>query len=107
MKWLETIKVQAAGDQEGVMEKELTALAHDLGKAPECPGLVETALYSHASVPGHFAIRLFWDTQCLQIQGSLLGLSLTQTLKAFGLVDHSVWIEIRKIQGGRENEQQN
>jgi len=41
-------------------------------------------------------------------QGSELvkgkGLSLTQGLKTFGLVDHSVWIENRKIEGGRENE---
>jgi len=104
MKWLETIKVQAAGGQDSVIEDELTALAHDIRKSPDCPGLLEAALYSHASVPGYFALRLFWETECPQIRGSLLGLSLTQTLKAFGLVDHCVWIEIRKIEGGIENE---
>lgn len=104
MRWLETIKVQAAGGQDSTVENELMALAHDLRKSPDCPGLLEAALYSHASLPGHFAIRLLWDTKCPQIQGSLLGLSLTQALKAFGLVDHSVWIENRKKEGGRENE---
>jgi len=95
--WLETIKVQAADGQESAIENELTELAPDVRKNPDCPGLVEAALYSHASVPGYFAIRLFWDTDCPQIRGSLLGLSLTQTLKAFGLVDHSVWIETRRL----------
>jgi hypothetical protein len=88
MKWLETIKVQAAAGQESALEHEL-----------------EAALYSHASVPGHFAIRLFWDTECPQIRGSIVGLSLAESLKAFGLVDHSVWIEMTKIQRGRENGQ--
>jgi hypothetical protein len=44
-------------------------------------------------VPGYFALRLFWNTDTPQTQGSMIGLSLTQALKVFGLVDHSVWIE--------------
>lgn len=105
MKWLETIKVQVAAGQESALEHELTALALDVRKSSDSPGLLEAALYSHASVPGHFAIRLFWDTECPQIRGSMVGLSLAESMKAFGLVDHSVWIEMTKIQRGRENGQ--
>ena len=106
MKWVETIKVQAAGNRESAIGKELTALAHDIRRSPECPGLLEAALCSHVSVPGHLAIRLIWDTECPQTQGSLLGLSLAQSLRDFGLVDHSVWIENRRIQEGKEDEKE-
>jgi len=105
MKWLETIKVQAASGKESRVENELTALVRDVRKSPECPGLLEAVVYRIASFPGYFAIRLFWDTEYPQIRGSVVGLSLTGNLKAFGLVDHSVWIEMTKIQRGRENGQ--
>jgi hypothetical protein len=54
-------------------------------------------------VPGCFALRLFWDTDDPQPRGSLLGMSLAQSLKTFGLVDHSVWIETGNKEGGRNN----
>ena len=92
MRWLETIRVQAAGDQESAIENELTALAQDVRDNLDGQGLLEIALYNHASVPGYFAIQLFWDGESPQIRGSLLGLNLFHTLKTFGMVDHSVWI---------------
>ena len=105
MRWLETIKVQAASGKESRAENELMALVRDVRKSPECPGLLEPVVYRLASFPGYFAIRLFWDTECPQIRGSVVGLSFAESLKAFGLVDHSVWIEMTKIQGGKENGQ--
>lgn len=105
MRWLETIKVHTASGKESRVDNELMALTHDVRKSPDCPGLLEASLYDHASVCGYFAIHLFWNTECPQIRGSVVGLSLTESLKAFGLVDHSVWIETTKIEGGRENEQ--
>lgn len=93
MKWLETIKVQAASGRELTLENELTALVHDVRKSSECPGLREALLCKHVVVPGYFALYLFWETESPQTQGSMLGLQLKQTLKTFGLVDHTVWAE--------------
>lgn len=107
MRWIETIKVQSATGKEQAVENELIVLAREAQKSLNCQGIQEAIVSRHASVPGHLAIRLYWDTECPQIQGSLLGLSLAQSLRDFGLVDHSVWIENRRIQEGKENEKEN
>ena len=96
MMWLEMIKVQAAIGKEGPVANELKALNQNNLKNPDCSGLIEVVIYTHASVPGHFAICLVWDTEHPQTAGSLIGLNVSQTLKALGLVDHSVWIEKEK-----------
>ncbi len=107
MRWIETIKVQSATGKEQAIENELNVLAREAQKSLNCQGLREAIVSRHVSVPGNLAIRLLWDTACPQIQGSLLGLSLAQSLRDCGLVDHSVWIENRRIQGGKENEREN
>jgi hypothetical protein len=97
MKWVETIKVQAAAGFEMAMEKKIKVLTRDLlAKNTGGSGLVEALIYNHASVPGHLAICLIWKTEDPQTTGSLIGLNLSQTLKTFGLVDHSVWVEKQK-----------
>ena len=93
MKWMETIKVQSASRREQITEHELMLLACDIRNNPDSQGLREVTVSSHATVPGCFALLLFWDTDDLRPGGSLLGMGLAQSLKAFGLVDHSVWIE--------------
>jgi hypothetical protein len=105
MRWMETIKVQSATSKEHTTEHELTVLAREIQENPNCQGLREAAVSSHATVPGCFALRLFWDTDDPQPRGSALGMSLSQSLKAFGLVDHSVWIEVAKKDGGEKNVQ--
>jgi hypothetical protein len=103
---METIKVQSATGKERAAERELMVLARDVQKDPEHQGLRETAASSHATVPGCFALRLFWDTYNPKPGGSLLGMSLAQSLKVFGLVDHSVWIEAGRNEGGEHNVRQ-
>ncbi len=105
MRWMETIKVQSATGRERAAEHELTVLAREVQENPERCGLREAAVSSHATVPGCFALRLFWDTDDPQPRGSTLGMSLAQSLKAFGLVDHSVWIEAGKKEGGEKDVQ--
>jgi len=106
MRWMETIKVQSATGKERTAEQALRALADDIYSNPDRQGLREAAVSSHATVPGYFALRLSWDTENPQPGGSLLGMSLAQILKAFGLVDHSVWIEAHNRKGGDDNVQQ-
>lgn len=92
MKWLESIKLQTASGLESRTEEELAALVKDVRNNPDSLGLLAAVFYNHASIPGCFAMQLTWDTETPKIQGSLLGLRLTQTVKFFGMVDHSVWI---------------
>ena len=90
---MEMIKVQSATGKERTTEHELTVIAHEVQKNSDPQGLQEATVSGHATVPGCFALMLFWDTDDLQTRGNLLGMSLAQSLKALGLVDHSVWIE--------------
>jgi hypothetical protein len=39
------------------------------------------------------ALHLYWETEQPEKNGSALGLHLSQALKEFGLIDHSIWIE--------------
>jgi hypothetical protein len=93
MEWLEMIKVQVSSAQEITARDELMSLVSDIQKNPDYPGLLEFVMYRHALVPGYFSIHLLWDSQHPQTRGSVAALNLAQTLKTFGLVDHSVWIE--------------
>jgi hypothetical protein len=93
MKWLEMIKIQAALGREGTVANELKALKNNVRKNPDCSGLSELIICNHASIPGYFAICLVWESRNLHTAGSLTGLNVSQSLRAFGLVDHSVWVE--------------
>jgi hypothetical protein len=105
MRWMETIKVQSVMGKEQTTEQELTILSHEAQKNPDRQGLLKVSVMRHASIPGYFALHLFWDSDDPQTLGSLLGMSLSQGLKAFGLVDHSVWIETVNRKGDKNDAQ--
>jgi len=102
---METIRVQSATGKEHTTERELMVLAREVQKNLDRQGLREFTVSSHAFVPGCYALRLFWDTDDPKPRGSLLGMSLAQSLKIFGLADHSVWIETGNKEGGENSVQ--
>jgi hypothetical protein len=89
MKWLEFIRVQASGLPQKTVISRLLALKKDLENSP---GLSAADVYTHASVNCDFVISLLWYTDQPQSTGSRMGLNLSEALKKYGLVDHSVWI---------------
>jgi hypothetical protein len=92
---METIKVQSAAGKKQITEKKLIELSREIQENPEHQGLLKTIVSSHALVPGLFAMQLFWDTEEPQLRGSLIGMNLSQNLKTYGIVDHSIWVEIK------------
>jgi hypothetical protein len=90
---METIRVESAPCEEQTPLMELTFLRSEIIKSIGDGGVEDVIALSHASIPGCFALVLFWDTNDSQSKGSLLGMSLAQSLKTLGLVDHAVWIE--------------
>lgn len=96
MKWLETIRIQAAGGLEKKAQCELSDLVENITTVTALEGPEKALLYTHATRPGYFAIRLYWDTPESQPRGSRIALELKQILKALGLTDHAVWIEYEK-----------
>lgn len=96
---METIKVQSATGKGQITENELLELSREIQENPERQGLLKVIVSSHAWVPGLFAMRLFWDTDDPRPEGSLVGMNLSQGLKAYGIVDHSIWVETKQGRG--------
>lgn len=86
MKWMELIKVQTA---KPIIAAKLLSYTEGCS---QCRGLLEAKVFRHASVDD-CSLCLRWDTDRPEPQGSSVGLYLSSSLKQYGLVDHSVWIE--------------
>jgi hypothetical protein len=87
MRWLEIIFIRTGRVSEGRIDPVIEKMT----KVYEVPHLVEAACYSHAMIPGDYAVILSWDIYQPNL-GSDLALGLMQELKRFGLVDHSLWV---------------
>jgi hypothetical protein len=92
MKWIEIIKLRSAGKASEPLKPFLSAIAKNGQR-----GLIETRIYHHALWETDWALHLHWESQGPEKYGSALGLRLSQALEAFGLIDHSVWIEEKSI----------
>ncbi len=88
MTWMEIIKLRNAGKA----SEALKGLLSGLTKTDQ-PGLIEARLYRHAEWETDWTMHLHWETEQPEKNGSALGLRLSQALKEFGLIDHSIWIE--------------
>ncbi len=86
MIWMEFIKVQTARSNVAAM------LQNFVTECKKCHGLLEARVFNHAMVDD-CSLCLLWNTDRPEQQGSSVGLHLSNTLKKYGLVDHSVWVE--------------
>ena len=91
MKWIEVIKIRAAGTD----FKFLKEILLPVGKLTQI-GLSETVIYRNAVLESDWAIHLYWETASPEPNGSVLGLHLSRLVNDFGLIDHSVWINETK-----------
>ena len=90
MIWMEFIKVQAG-------RANVAAKLNDFVlECKQCKGLLDAKVFVHAMVED-CSLCLLWKTDKAEPQGSSLGLHLSNTLKKYGLVDHSVWVEKEEI----------
>ncbi len=88
MKWIEIIKLRSAGKA----PESLKGLLSDLTQKGQ-PGLIDTILYRLASWETVWTMHILWDSEQPVKNGTALGIRLSQSLKEFGLIDHSIWIE--------------
>ena len=87
MRWMEFIKVQTA--RANVAE----ILLDFVTECKNCHGLLEAKVFSHSSVDD-CSLCLLWNTDVAKPLGSSIGLQISNSLKKYGLVDHSVWVEM-------------
>jgi hypothetical protein len=88
MKWIEIIKLRSVGKAPEPLEAFLSAVSRNAQS-----GLTEMSLYRHAVWETDWALHLHWESEKPLKDGSPLGIRLSQALKEFGPIDHSVWIE--------------
>lgn len=93
MRWMEFIKVQTA--KANVIEIVLDFVS----ECKNCDGLLDAKVFKHSSVDD-CSICLCWNTDAVLHTGSTIGVQMSNTLKKFGLVDQSVWLEIEEREGG-------
>lgn len=90
MKWLEIIELRSMGNNRKLLESNLTNLLDELNEETEQQAI---KIYNRVAVDSDLSIHLLHDSKKADIDGSPLGLRLASTLKEFGLINHSVWVE--------------
>jgi hypothetical protein len=92
MNWLEIIELRSVGSQRELLETQLKKLINEVGQEVKTQSV---KVFCRNMIESDFSIHLFHDSRQIEVNGSSLGLQLVSSLKAFGLVNHSVWIEMQ------------
>ncbi len=91
MKWLEIIELRSAGGNNKLLESQMRKLVNEVYERTENNAV---KAYCRLMIDTDFSIHLFHDSKKVEKSGSPLGLRLASALKEFGLVNHSIWIEM-------------
>jgi hypothetical protein len=91
MKWLEIIELRSVGSNRELLESQLQKLSNEADREIKGQAIM---IYSRVMIDTDFSIHLFHDSKKVESSGSPLGLRLASALKEFGLVNHSIWIEM-------------
>jgi hypothetical protein len=92
MKWIELIQLRSVNSKRAILESKLQRLIDEVDRKRKKHVIVA---YSRVSIDSDFSIHIFHDSKKVENGGSRLGLRLVAALKEFGLVNHSIWMEMR------------
>ena len=92
MKWAELITVRSTECSVKTLRPALQELINDVvGKY----GAKRIQIYHRQKIDSDFCIILTHERETAVDHGSSLGLRIAASLKVFGLVNHSVWSELK------------
>ncbi len=95
MKWIEVVEFRSFNADDVLLELDVwKSLSDASGKAQ----IMKSEVYTHSTLPTDVSIHLFHESAQAANQGSPFGVRLVSELKAFGFVNHTVWIEKRRLQ---------
>jgi len=94
MEWLEIIEIRAMGKNQGKLNSQLQDLINELRKEA---GLKSVKIYRQVMLDTDFNIHLFHDSEKPETGCSAICSRLVSSLKDFGFVNHTVWIEPQNI----------
>jgi uncharacterized protein YicC (UPF0701 family) len=91
MNWLEIIELRSVNRNRELLKSQLPNLINEVDKEAKKQAI---KVYSRVIVDTDFRIHLFHNSNKIDNSGSPLGLRLASALKEFGLVNHSIWVEM-------------
>lgn len=91
MKWIEMIRLIGQCDEQRGVDR---LIAPEKIVAQE-PGVLDAGIYINSNCANELCLQLLWDNDKPQIRGSRVGLSISEALKPYGMVNHVIWIEQR------------
>jgi hypothetical protein len=95
MVWMEMIRLRTT---QAHFDNVADLLLDTVRRAAGESGLVRIHKYNSASYQTDMASSLVWDTTSFLHEGGRAGLSTSETLNTFGLVEHSIWVESTSVQ---------
>ncbi len=96
MSWVEIITLRSSGK---VQESLISELTKPGAKGDESNGLIAMKVYRNAWISTDLSIHLRWRSEKADPRESPMGLRLSETLREFGLVNHSLWVEEKRERG--------
>jgi hypothetical protein len=91
MKWVEVIQVRSTGSNKNFLKNELLKLIEENEKRTKKH---EFMAYGRVLVDTDYTVQIFHETANIEKDGSSFGLRLVSALKAFGMVNHSIWLAL-------------
>jgi hypothetical protein len=91
MKWLEVIELRSVNCNKELLESQLLELIDEVEKAASKQTIKS---YRRVMIDTDFSIHLCHDSTEGENRASPLGLRIASALEEFGMVNHSIWIEI-------------
>lgn len=89
MEWMEIIRLRTQPDVEKSVIEWLNGLTRNI---KDTPGLSEAKVYCHVAVSGDVGFHIRWSKPMGTTSESEIGLMVAETLKKYGILDHTVWL---------------
>ncbi len=94
MKWVEIIELRAFNKDDALLKLDFWKGLDDATKEAN---IMKIEVYNNSTLTTDISIHLHYESAQVENQGSPLGLQLVSELKAFGIVNHTVWVEKRRL----------
>lgn len=90
MKWLEVIDIRIVSKDHVLIESYLQQLYDQIKDKKQ-----QIRIFNKLNLDTDFSIHLMFDSTDTNSKGSPLGQNIVSTLNEFGLVNHSVWMQMK------------
>ena len=91
MKWLELIEIRITGQDHDLIESYLRHLIEQIIEENK----QQIKIYHKLHLETDFSIHLVHDADDAGPDGSALGQNIVSVLKEYGLVNHSIWVQMK------------